>query len=622
MTGTGLLNNSNLNNSSESTDSHSQTMTLTDGQTHLDLPDASFIRDADFQRDGVDLVLDGSKGTITIEGYFSAEQPPTLTGPDGGSLSPQLVQSFVHNPAQFAQVASMNDESPIGEVSGVTGDATITRLSGQIEPIAHGTPVYQGDIVETANDGALNIVFSDESSFAVSEDSRLAIDEYVYDAENTGEGAQSFSVLKGVFVFTSGLVGRDDPDDVTIDTPSGSIGIRGTIIAGDVNQGEITVVEGAIVLRDTFGNEVTLDNQFETAKFMSSDEGIKNMGEMTASDVAAKFASVSEVAPGMFSSINDAAKEARPSKGQDTDGEAASEGSDEQPQEQSDEQEDIAPEVDGSIDQDGDNEVDGTVADIDGQTGTKGTMVESMMQAEQGHESQVAGMDANNAGSSRKGPGSKNGHASRNRAEGNQDDAVQSDVEVATDLPVLPPIDEPLVESGPQINFIAESASSTLAGNEANNVLSDNGLADVNLLGAGGNDTFQISTGIASYGFLDGGNGFDTLEVTGSGVLDFGNVGAIQSIEVIDLGIGNGSQDIKMTYNDVISSVGTAVLRIDGDSNDSLEITDLTSGFGGYTATGNSSTVDGEMYIEYGHNSPNGQILLIDADIAVTGAIT
>ena len=70
--------------------------------------------------------------------------------------------------------------------------------------------------------------------------------------------AQDFSVLKGVFVFTSGLIGREDPDDVNIDTPSGSIGIRGTIIAGDTNSGEITVVEGAIVLRDFAGNEMTL----------------------------------------------------------------------------------------------------------------------------------------------------------------------------------------------------------------------------------------------------------------------------------------------------------------------------------------------------------------------------
>lgn len=434
MAGTGLLNYSNIDHLGENGDSHSPTLAFDTGQTHLNLPDASFIRNANFQRNGADLVLDGSTGTITIEGYFSAEQPPTLTSLNGGSLSPQLVQSFVQQPAQFAQVASVNDESPIGEVSEVTGKATITRLSGQVEPITHGTPVYQGDIVETVNEGALNIVFSDESRFAVSEDSRLAIDEYVFDAENTDEGAQSFSILKGVFVFTSGLVGRNDPDDVTIDTPNGSIGIRGTIIAGDVNQGEITVVEGAIVLRDTFGNEVTLDNQFETAKFMSSEEGIKNMGEMTASDVAAKFSSVSEVAPGMFSSINDAAKETRPPEAQDTGDEAAPEGSDEQPQEQTDEQadavqEDVAPEVDGSVDQDGDNEVDGTIADIDAKPGAKGTMVESMMQAEQAHENQVAGMDVNKVGSSRKGSNSKNDRANRNRAEGNQDDGSHVDAD-------------------------------------------------------------------------------------------------------------------------------------------------------------------------------------------------
>lgn len=42
----------------------------------IELPDASFIRDAMIQRDGMDLVLDGPHGTITIDGYFAAEQAP------------------------------------------------------------------------------------------------------------------------------------------------------------------------------------------------------------------------------------------------------------------------------------------------------------------------------------------------------------------------------------------------------------------------------------------------------------------------------------------------------------------------------------------------------------------
>ncbi len=230
----------------------------------VELPDASFVRDADFTRDGMDLVLDGPEGQLVIKDYFADETQPNLVAPDGSTLTPELVNSFTKSSPQYAANDTQSDESPVGAVQEVTGNATVTHVDGTTETIANGTPIYQGDIIETDAAGAVNIKFVDETSFAVSEDARLAIDEYVYDA-GTESGTTNFSVLKGVFVFTSGLIGRDDPDDVHIETPVGSIGIRGTIIAGNVNSGEITVVEGAIVLTDQHGHEVTLTNQFETA---------------------------------------------------------------------------------------------------------------------------------------------------------------------------------------------------------------------------------------------------------------------------------------------------------------------------------------------------------------------
>ncbi|MCF8496176.1 MAG: FecR family protein, partial [Alphaproteobacteria bacterium] len=277
------------------------------------LPDASFVRDAVMSREGIDLILDGPNGTVVIEGYFAADPAPNLVAPDGVTLTPHLVDSFIKSGAEYAANTTATDESPVGTVQEVSGEATVTHADGSVETIQIGTLIFQGDIIETDADGAVNIVFVDETSFAVSEDARLAIDEYVFDPA-TQSGESNFSVLKGVFVFTSGLIGRDDPDDVQIDTPVGSIGIRGTIIAGDVNAGEITVVEGAIVLRDFHGHEMTLATQFETARFESGGS-IQNLGQMSAAEVSGRFAGVAHVSPGLFSSINDAAAEQNPQSG-------------------------------------------------------------------------------------------------------------------------------------------------------------------------------------------------------------------------------------------------------------------------------------------------------------------
>lgn len=330
----------------------------------LELPDESYIRDADIIRDGMDLVLDGPHGQITIQDYFAAESAPNLIAPGGATLTPELVESFSKSTPEYAKNLSMNDASPIGAVDEISGDATVTRTDGTTEPISIGSPIYQGDVIETSKASAVNITFSDESSFAVSEDTRLAVDEYVFDPASEA-GAQNFSVLKGVFVFTSGLIGRDDPDDVQIDTPAGSIGIRGTIIAGDVNQGEITVVEGAIVLRDPSGFEMTLASQFETGKFLSGGQGIQNLGQLSANDVSQRFSVVSKVAPTLFSSVNDAAAESAPAQTPDAKGET------QQQQQQAPADEQKSFDAEGAADQNGDAKVDGTVDDAPAEAAPK-----------------------------------------------------------------------------------------------------------------------------------------------------------------------------------------------------------------------------------------------------------
>lgn len=292
------------------------------GQDAIDLPSSDFVAHADITRDGQDLVLEAPDGSVVIiEGYFSAEPAPVLLSPEGQALTPQLVQSFVtqSGPVQYANTATLNDESPVGAVQELTGQATVTRTDGTTQEITIGTPIYQGDIIETDDEGAVNIVFVDETSFAVSENARLAIDEYVYDPA-TESGSQGFSILRGVFVFTSGLIGRDDPDDVNIDTPVGSIGIRGTTIMGTINpdgDSQITIIEGAIVVRNG-GGEQTLAIQFETITLSSYSSTMTNQGSLDSGAVNDSYGSLRGVAPDAFLAAEDMAEADQSSETQDS----------------------------------------------------------------------------------------------------------------------------------------------------------------------------------------------------------------------------------------------------------------------------------------------------------------
>lgn len=297
---------------SAGTGNSQETLTFqADGQDRIELPSSDFIADAKMTRDGDNLILQAPNGeTVVIEGYFNADPAPLLQSADGATLTPNLVQAFAHSPMEFAANDTATDESPVGAVEEVKGNATVTRADGTVETITIGTPIYQGDVIETDASGAVNIVFIDETSMAVSENARLAIDEYKYDP-STESGTTNFSVLRGLFVFTSGLIGRDDPDDVSIDTPVGSIGIRGTVIAGEINpagESKITVLEGAIVVKNG-AMEAVLSEQFQTVTLDGFDTPIRDIGVVPASEINIRFNSIGDVNPGLFSMIGDAVKE-------------------------------------------------------------------------------------------------------------------------------------------------------------------------------------------------------------------------------------------------------------------------------------------------------------------------
>src|SRR5580658_5312283 len=81
------------------------------------------------------------------------------------------------------------DVNPIGKVLTVTGVVNIEHPAAVLvqanlpttgnSPTKVGDLVYRGDIIETAADGALSITFADGSSFNVSKNAKMEVNEFV-----------------------------------------------------------------------------------------------------------------------------------------------------------------------------------------------------------------------------------------------------------------------------------------------------------------------------------------------------------------------------------------------------------------------------------------------------------
>ena len=74
------------------------------------------------------------------------------------------------------------------------------------------------DFYQTGEDGQIGIIFADETSITVIENSELLIDEFTYDPETSG-GTLSFSVAVGSFRYVSGALAANNAGDVSITTP-------------------------------------------------------------------------------------------------------------------------------------------------------------------------------------------------------------------------------------------------------------------------------------------------------------------------------------------------------------------------------------------------------------------
>lgn len=204
----------------------------------LIVPGGSFLLTAEFVREGDDLLLVGTDGArVLVQGFFALETPPDLHTEGGAVVQGDLAMTLAGPvaPGQYADLESGIEADPVGVVEEILGSATARRADGTTVQLEQGSSVFQGDVLETGVDSALGIVFIDETTFSLGDEGRMVLDELVFDPNNL-EGSSTFSVLQGVFVFVSGEIAANNPDEMEIRTPVATLGVRGTKVAGQAAQ--------------------------------------------------------------------------------------------------------------------------------------------------------------------------------------------------------------------------------------------------------------------------------------------------------------------------------------------------------------------------------------------------
>ena len=146
------------------------------------------------------------------------------------------------------------------------------------------------EMMDTVNTqkGKVGITFTDNTRVEVNENSKLLIDDFVFDPKNKDAGKLGMKVALGTVRYASGQIAKNDPTKVAINTPSATIGVRGTDFSMTVDESgssmiillpscpynkvikdpETECVTGKIVVGNDSG-EVLLDRPFQGTRVES-----------------------------------------------------------------------------------------------------------------------------------------------------------------------------------------------------------------------------------------------------------------------------------------------------------------------------------------------------------------
>jgi hypothetical protein len=126
----------------------------------------------------------------------------------------------------FSATALAASGEEAARVKNVSGTAFIVRQN-QTLPVQKHDRIFTGDLLRTGRDGTLGVIFRDDTTLSLGPRSELVIDEFLF-APSQGKLSLVTRMLRGTAAYVSGVIAKLSPQAVRFETPTATIGIRGT----------------------------------------------------------------------------------------------------------------------------------------------------------------------------------------------------------------------------------------------------------------------------------------------------------------------------------------------------------------------------------------------------------
>jgi VCBS repeat-containing protein len=225
---------------------HGHIDSLSKAADTVTVPDAHLLFSGDYARSGADLIISDQLHRVVVPNYFNGDKHPALVSAEGAPLDPKFIDALTGH-VQYAQAAGTAAAAKVvGHVVKMTGSASIVRNGVTID-VNNGDIVYQNDVVQTGSGSTLGLVMIDGTTFNLTANARLMMNDLTYDATSTSN-TSLFTLVQGAATFVAGQVAKTG--DMKVSTPVATMGIRGTAVILDINAVDGTVSVSVVNQRD------------------------------------------------------------------------------------------------------------------------------------------------------------------------------------------------------------------------------------------------------------------------------------------------------------------------------------------------------------------------------------
>jgi hypothetical protein len=159
--------------------------------------------------------------------------------------------------------------------------AGVGEISNQdSEKLTTGSKIYFGDTIIVKEQSSAQILLLDETALTVGEKSELTIDDFIYDPKSK-VGKIVSSIKVGTVRIITGEISKQNPDNLEVNVPSGSIGARGTefavvtesdekstvVLLGPGKKNSLGMIPGILNVSDGFNNVSITTPGFQSVVF-------------------------------------------------------------------------------------------------------------------------------------------------------------------------------------------------------------------------------------------------------------------------------------------------------------------------------------------------------------------